>query len=40
MVNPLEIMPILALAAMIVCIPLLGERTEAPVRVHKVRERK
>jgi hypothetical protein len=37
MVNPLEIMPILALAAMIVCIPLLGERTEAPVRVRKSR---
>ena len=40
MVNPLEIMPILALAAMIVFIPLLGERTELPVRARKVSARK
>ena len=30
MVNPLEIMPVLALALMIVCIPMLGEQ---PVRL-------
>jgi hypothetical protein len=29
MVNPLDIMPVLALAFMIVCIPILGE--PAPV---------
>ena len=26
MVNPIEIMPVLALAFMIMCIPILGER--------------
>jgi hypothetical protein len=26
MVNPMEIMPVLALAFMIVCIPILGDR--------------
>jgi hypothetical protein len=26
MVNPLDIMPVLALAFMIVCLPILGER--------------
>jgi hypothetical protein len=31
MVNPLEIMPVLALAVMIVCIPLLAEPPARPV---------
>jgi hypothetical protein len=26
MVNPMDIMPVLALAVLIVCIPLLGDR--------------
>jgi len=35
MVSALEIMPVLALAFMIVCIPALGRPTEAPVRARK-----
>jgi hypothetical protein len=31
MVNPLEIMPVLALAVMIICIPLLAEPPARPV---------
>ena len=31
MVNPLEIMPVLALAVMIACIPLLAEPPARPV---------
>jgi hypothetical protein len=31
MVNPLEIMPVLALAVMIACIPLFAEPPERPV---------
>jgi hypothetical protein len=34
MVNPLDIMPVLALAFMIVCLPILAE---PPVRLHSRR---
>lgn len=36
MVNPLEIMPVLALAVMIACIPLLGEPPARPVARRRV----
>ncbi len=36
MVNPLEIMPVLALAVMIACIPLLAEPPARPVARRRV----
>ena len=36
MVNPLEIMPVLALAVMIVCIPLLAEPPAGPAVQRRV----
>jgi hypothetical protein len=36
MVNPFEIMPVLALAVMIVCIPLLAEPPAGPVAHRRV----
>jgi hypothetical protein len=36
MVNPLEIMPVLALAVMIACIPLLAEPPARPATQRRV----
>jgi len=36
MVNPLEIMPVLALAVMIVCIPIFAEPPTGPMAQRRV----
>ncbi len=40
MVNPLEIMPVLALAVMITCIPIFAEPPEPPVPQRRVGPRR